>query len=571
MLFLQACASLLLVSALDSNDNPFKHQKKKTMRFIKFFTKSTLLAVAVIAAASCTKVLDQQPYSAFTDESVFTTQARADLALNGVYDAAQTGGPTLAGRGYPFGAATIEQGDNRGEDMVNLQAFYQITYQGTYTPATANNVSMWDNTYSMINKANIAIEGFRKAAGSGVLTSAIATQYEAECRFLRALGHHELLIHFARPFLDGAGSALGVPYRDYAVTGSATLEKLQKEPRPTVAAGYAKLLEDLAFAETNLPVTNSAGPIYRAQKSAAIALRQRVLMHMGRWADAITAGNTLIPTALNTTSPASVRSLVGNHALMATPAGSFGSPGGNSVTAENIFTIKNDPLDNGSVNGAPAAMYGSTDLLGRGLVCVSPIIWNNTGWLEDDLRRSGLYRNGGTAIGRAIMTTKYTDYSGRGDNTPIIRWAEVLLNQAESEARASASVSARAVDLLNMVRNRSLANVATQQYTAASFATPTALLQAILLERRIEFLAEGRRWPDIHRTVVDPVAAVRPVGIPAKVTNGGVTGTTLAQYGFGKAVVASQAAIPYSDFRFIWPVPATEVTSNPIIVQNPGY
>jgi hypothetical protein len=571
MLFLQACASLLLVSALDSNDNPFKHEKKKTMRFIKFITKSTLLAVAVIAAASCTKVLDQQPYSAFTDESVFTTQARADLALNGVYDAAQTGGPSLAGRGYPFGAATIEQGDNRGEDMVNLQAFYQITYQGTYTPATANNVSMWDNTYSMINKANIAIEGFRKAAASGVLTGAVATQYEAECRFLRALGHHELLIHFARPFLDGAGSALGVPYRDYAVTGSVTLEKLQKEPRPTVAAGYSKLLEDLAFAETNLPVTNSAGPIYRAQKSAAIALKQRVLMHMGRWADAITAGNALIPAALNTASPASVRSLVGNHALMATPAGSFGSPGGNSVTAENIFTVKNDPLDNGSVNGAPAAMYGSTDLLGRGLVCVSPIIWNNTGWLEDDLRRTSLYRNGGTAIGRAIMTTKYTDHSGRGDNTPIIRWAEVLLNQAESEARASASVSARAVDLLNMVRNRSLANLATQQYTVASFATPTALLQAILLERRIEFLAEGRRWPDIHRTVQDPVAAVRPVGIPAKVTNGGVTGTTLAQYGFGKAVVTAQAAIPYSDFRFIWPVPQTEITSNPIIVQNPGY
>ena len=31
-------------------------------------------------------------------------------------------------------------------------------------------------------------------------------------------------------------------------------------------------------------------------------------------------------------------------------------------------------------------------------------------------------------------STKYTDYSGRGDNTPIIRWAEVLLNQAEAEA-----------------------------------------------------------------------------------------------------------------------------------------
>lgn len=542
------------------------------MRFINSIIKSTMFVAAIFGAASCTKVLDQQPFSSFTDESVFTTEARANLALNGVYDAAQTGGPSLAGRGYPFGAATIEQGDNRGEDMVNLAAFYQITYQGTYTPSTANNVSMWDNTYSMINKANIAIEGFRKAGTSGVLSSAAAIQYEAECRFLRALGHHELLIHFARPYLDGgSGASLGVPYRDYAVTGSTTLEQLQKEPRPSVAEGYTKLLEDLAFAEANLPVTNTAGPVFRAQKSAAIALKQRVLLHMGRWADAISAGNALIPGALNPASPSSVKSVVGNHSLTPSPSGPFGYSGGNSVTAENIFTVKNDPLDNGSVNGAPAAMYGSTDLLGRGLVCVSPIIWNNTGWLEDDLRRTSLYRNGGTAIGRAIMTTKYTDHSGRGDNTPIIRWAEVLLNQAEAEARSAGNVSQRSIDLLNMVRNRSLASPATQQFTTADFASLTELLQAILLERRIEFLAEGRRWPDIHRTAQDPIAALRPVGIPAKVTNGGVTGTALAQYGFGKAVVTAQAAIPYSDFRFIWPIPQTEINSNPIIEQNPGY
>ncbi len=540
------------------------------MRLIHKLIQNTLLLGTVMLAVSCEKVLDVQPFNAFTDESVFTTSARATLALNGVYDAAQTGGPSLAGRGYPFGAATIQQGDNRGEDMVNLQAFYQITYQGTYTPFTANNNSMWDNTYGMINKANIAIEGFKKAAASGVLTAATATQFEAECRFLRALGHHELLIHFARPFLDGNGAALGVPYRDYAVTGGESLERLQKEARPTVAAAYAKLLEDINFAEANLPVTNTGGAVIRAQKSAAIALKQRVLLHMGQWANAVAAGNALIPTTVNPATPTSARSLVGNHALTATPNGSFGFTGGNSITSENIFSVKNDPLDNGSVNGAPAAMYGSTDLLGRGLVCVSPIIWNNTGWLAEDLRRTTLYRNGGTAIGRAMMTTKYTDYSGRGDNTPIIRWAEVLLNQAEAEARVATGISQRAIDLLNMVRNRSLPSTA-NQYTASSFASRTALIRAILLERRIEFLAEGRRWPDIHRTAQDPITELRSGGIPAKVANGGVTGTTLAQYGIGLAVTTSQPAIPYSDFRFIWPIPAIEVTTNPVIVQNPGY
>jgi hypothetical protein len=169
-----------------------------------------------------------------------------------------------------------------------------------------------------------------------------------------------------------------------------------------------------------------------------------------------------------------------------------------------------------------------------------------------------------------MLTTKYNDYSGRGDNTPIIRWAEVLLNQAEAEARVATAVSQRAIDLLNLVRNRSVTTTASQ-YTAASFASRIDLLKAILLERRIEFLAEGRRWPDIHRTAQDPIVELRASGIPAKVSNGGVTGTTLAQYGIGLAVTLGQPAIPYSDFRFIWPIPGVEVTTNPIIVQNPGY
>ena len=537
------------------------------MRFNKFLIATSLSAV-VLVSTSCKKVLDEGPYNAFTDESVFTTPERALLALNGVYDAGQSGTQTLGGRGYPFGAATIEQGDNRGEDVVNLAAFYQITYQGTYNATTANNQAMWDNSYNMINKANIAIDGFKKVGASGVISPALAIQYEAECRFLRALAHHELLTHFARPFVDGAGAALGVPYRETAVTGSATLDVLRTQPRPTVAYAYSRLLSDLAFAEANLPATNSVG-VVRAVKSAAIALKMRVRLHMGQWDSVKFEGNKLIPATVNPLTPTTTVSLVGGHALLASPAAAFGIPGGNSITIENLFSIKNDPLDNGSVNGAMAQMYGSTDLGGRGLVAISPIIWNNASWLADDRRRTLLFRLGGNAISSGIMTTKYTDYVTRGDNTPIIRWPEVLLIQAEAEARLSAAaVSQRAVDLLNLVRNRASANPATTQFTTASFATPTDLLIAILFERRVEFLAEGRRWPDIHRTAADAIAAVRPAGIPAKITNG-VSGAAL--YGIGVPVTTGQAAIPYSDFRFIWPIPIGEVTQNPVIVQNPGY
>lgn len=543
------------------------------MRFNNFLTGVLFSAVA-FGTVGCEKVLDEVPYNAPTEETIFTSPERATLALYGVYDAAQTGAPTLGGRGYPFGAANVQQGDNRGEDMVNLAAFYQFTYQGTYNPGTANNNAFWDNTYGMIYKANIAIDGFRKAIPAGVLTAPTALGFEAECRFLRALGHLEMMTHFARPYLDGAGAALGIPYRETVLIGLASLDTLKKVPRPTVAYDYQRIINDLNFAETNLPVSQTLGPI-RATRGAAIAIKMRAYMHMGKWDSVKLEGNKLIPATLTPLKPDSTISLVGGYALQASPGGSFGIAGGNSVTTENIFTIKNDPVDNGSVNGALAAMYGSADLAGRGLVSVSPIIWNRTEWLASDLRRSQLYLPGSTingtsaASGRAILTRKFTDYVGRGDNNPIIRWAEVLLMQAEAEARLSVgTVSQRAIDLLNVVRNRASATPATTQFTVASFTNDTEEVGAILLERRIEFLAEGKRWADIHRTALDPITALRPEGIPAKITNG-LSGIGL--YGIGVAVNPGQPAIPYSDFRFIWPLPVGEVTQNPIVVQNPGY
>lgn len=532
--------------------------------YINSIAIAGLLAVGI---TGCKKELDLAPFNAFTDESVFTTPARVNLAINGVYDAAQSGFFNGAiDRGYPFGAANVQQGDNRGEDAVNIAAFYQITYQATQNPTTANNVWHWNSTYRLINFANIADDGLGKAAANGVISNELALSAQAEMRFLRALSHHEMVVHFARPFLDGNGDKLGVPYRDFPVNGQLPVAEVRKDPRPTVAQTYAKILADLDFAITNLPVTNTPA-IVRAQRAAAIALKQKVLMHMGRFADAKIEGDKLIPAVVTPLSPSSVRSPIGNHSLTATAAGSFLA---NSTSVENLFSIKHDALDNPNINGALPSMYGPANLGARGLVSISPIIWNRAEWLADDARRTTLFVLG-TNINntQSVFTTKYNDYVARGSNNPIFRYAEVILNQAEVEARLSATVSQRAIDLLNLVRNRSITDPATNQFTAASFANQTALLQAILLERRIEFAMEGKRWHDISRLVQDPIAALRPVGIPEKMPTGSAGA---ARFGIGVPLPANmQPAIPYSDFRFIWPIPADEVTQNPIIVQNPGY
>ena len=529
---------------------------------------SALLLTGVVYFTSCQKkVLDLEPFTGQSDQSAYANPDAVQLSVYGVYDAAQSGfylgGAT---RGYPFGAASTAQGDMRGEDMLNQAAFYQITYEATYNNASPNNQYVFENVYSMVNKANLTIEGVRGAGSSGVISSARALEYEGELRFLRALGHHELVLHYSKPYADGNGAMMGIIYRDFAIKDAATATQARAIQRSdfTVAENYASILADLDFAEANLPATpvlNNAGAAiksYRASKAAAIALKMRVKMHKGDWAGVIAEGAKIVSASAPFISP------IGPWKLTATPDGPFTS----NTSDENIFSIKNDATDNPQVNGALPQMYGDPALGARGLVRVSPVIWSDPEWLCDDLRRTTLYRTSGTPV-NAVYTTKYRDYLNSSDANPIIRYAEVLLTLAEAEARQAAGVSSRAVALLNAVRNRAV-TAAPVQYTVASFADKNALITAILKERRIEFLAEGKRWGDIHRLALDPTFAPIPGGgIPSKVGSGGATA---AMFNCAGAVFTrSVPAIPYSNFRFLWPIPLSETQQNVNYTQNPGY
>jgi starch-binding outer membrane protein, SusD/RagB family len=530
----------------------------------KLFFGLTIVSSAILFNSCEKKILDVTPFASFTDATAFTTPERCLLALNGTYDAAQSG--FYAGgavRGYPFGAANIQQGDMRGEDMLNQALFFQITYEATYNDVSANNVFQFQTLYSLINKANLTMEGVKSAASGGVVTAAVGTQYEAECKFLRALAHHELLVFFARPYTDGNGSKQGIVYREFGINSDETAEQARALTRGTVAENYTKILADLDFAEANLP--DAAGlKSFRASKGAAIALKMRVKQHMADWPGVIAEGVKLVPSAAPFISP------TGGFRLTAAPGGAFTAPW---QSDESMFSIRHDATDNASVNGGLANMAGNpaaapAGVGGRGLVRISPIIWNAQFWLCDDLRRTTL--TSGTGSG-GRYTTKYKDVTTLADAAPQIRYAEVLLTLAEAEARNDAGVSLRALALLNAVRNRALADAATQGFTNTSFVAKSDLIQAILNERRIEFLAEGKRWADIHRLAKDPnFAPISGGGIPSKVGSGAATEAMFnctAPASFARAV----AAIPYDSHRFLWPIPLVEIQQNPNFAQNPGY
>ena len=124
----------------------------------------------------------------------------------------------------------------------------------------------------------------------------------------------------------------------------------------------------------------------------------------------------------------------------------------------------------------------------------------------------------------------------RTANVPVIRLSEVYLNRAEAAVRMGDDAAARAD--LDRIRQRGLATAPN------ATASGQALLDEILLERRIELGYEGHRIFDITRHRLDVVrtdctSTVRFYGYPG----------------------------PY----LILPIPWAEIHVNPNIRQNPGY
>src|SRR5674476_1483235 len=216
----------------------------------------------VLFFASCEKIIDLKPYSSIDESTAFSTPSLVALSVTGLYNAAELGyyaNPVdPAYRGYPFGAAFVEQGDNRGEDVVNTATFYQLTYTATYSTSSANNVYFWVDSYRLLNRCNIVIDGVATAAAAKVISDAQAAIYTGEARLLRAMAYHELLQHFARPYKDTpTASHMGLPYFDKPFTTLSAIDEGFATGRSTVAEVYTKILADLDYAEANLPLKSA--------------------------------------------------------------------------------------------------------------------------------------------------------------------------------------------------------------------------------------------------------------------------------------------------------------------------
>jgi hypothetical protein len=475
-----------------------------------FTTKIGMLAIAmVLSLSSCNKeFLNAVPELDLSDATVFNTPARVLSQVNGLYSSAKSGSL--------FGGRYLIYNDIRGEDWVNRttnSVTGYSTYQGNQDPSDSYLAGFWNVGYGTINRANLFLEGL--AANPNVVPAATAANYRGEAKFIRALTYFALVQYFAKPFVLDKGASAGLPLRLKGETSSAN----NALARSSVAQVYDQILKDLNEAETELPDSYSSALLNttRAHKNSAIALKTRVLLAKNDFAAVITEANKIVSAAAPFRNATRVA-----FALQADVSNVFKAP---YTTSESIFSF---PMDATNAPGTQNQLgyYFNAGNVEYYLNTGATGIYSQAQFRATDDRKTKL-TVATTAVAKFPSSTKFSGVSPYIDYVPNIRYAEVLLNLAEAEAEVGSQT--RSLALLNAVHQRSDATY--------DFGTldKSGLIKAILMERRIEFLAEGFRANDVLRR-----------------------GEPLNSFGAGTIIQSS-------DPRYIYGIPLGEIQTNPAI------
>ncbi|MFG1691763.1 RagB/SusD family nutrient uptake outer membrane protein, partial [Gemmatimonadota bacterium] len=340
-------------------------------------------------------------------------------------------------------------------------------------------------------------------------TSAVQTEYNqliGEAHAIRGLAFFDMVKMFAQHYTFTAdASHPGVPLvLEHDVTSLPS--------RSTVAQIYGQVISDFNAA-IGLMTMDRAGSGMITEE-AVQALLSRVYLYMEDFANARAMADAVINS--------------GKYSLATGTAYVDQFVDGSS--SEAIFEIVMHDTDNRG-SDCLGCMYSPTgygdylpakDLLN--LIDPADIRW---GMFQVDPLLTGIY-----AAHRVMKWPTRT----QTDNVPVIRLSEVYLNRAEANARSGSDAAAQAD--LNLIRQRGLATAPDVTLTGQ------ALLDEILIERRIELGYEGHRIHDIMRHKLS-------------VTRVDVTGDV--------------AQINYPCNFCILPVPFAEMDANENITQNAGY
>jgi len=419
---------------------------------MKKYIYTAFIASGLIISGCSEDFLDRKPEATetqFLDVDAIKTPEDLQQLLLSVYDVTAN---TFGGQIQNLSELLGDNVDAPANQNDYIQVYLRRTdiFNGTIS-------GVYRDAYIAIYRANQLISKKDDVEG---ITEAEKLRIEAESRFLRAFCHHGILRLFAQPagFTD-----------DNSHPGIVMRMELSNDVgiRSTVKECYEKILEDLTFAEDNLPDDNA---VY-ATRWAAKALKARIYFDLndftnaGLYANEVIASNRYMPLdSLN-------RYTAGANSEQIFATVSYLGNGISDERGDAFLAYRSDNNTNPTMR-ASAAFFG----------------YMNADTANPDLRAQTWLREisvgGNTTYGVAKYDRPFMWI-------PLLHITEMMLTRAESFASGAGSET-QALEDLNFIRTR--AGLA--PYPPI---TGRDLVLAIRDERRRELCFEGDRTIQIKR------------------------------------------------------------------------
>ncbi|WP_207495165.1 RagB/SusD family nutrient uptake outer membrane protein [Aridibaculum aurantiacum] len=471
------------------------------------FLKLFSTAFLVLTLFSCKKLLEVPETDNIGGDIALRTVSNNESAIMGAYTQLNPEMAILLNSTF--------------SDEVKVGEFYNAATTHEWQFATQD-VTIRDNfnamvvLYRAVDRANRVIQALPNATALKASDEATRSRVLGEAYFVRAYAHFELVRYYSGNY-DPNG--LAMTYMESPT--------LLPQTRITQGPYYQKIIADINAAKPLLP--NNQNDIYRANRSAAVGLHARVALYMRDWATAAAQATEYInalPLASRTAFPGIWQDVNNTEvafklARTAQIGGRVGSLfRGTSANSTNIGTITWSPSDK---------------------------IWNAYDQ-TNDIRFPTYFKVEPILVAANRPARLINKYAGGSYGSPnenvadikVFRTGEMILIRAE--ARAEQNDLAGAAADVNALRNARITG-----HTNVTYATRDAAINDILLERFRELPYEGHRFWDLRRKNM-PVERLA-----------------------SDAPSATSQTLPAGHFRFVMPIPQTEIQANPAYQQNPGY
>lgn len=449
---------------------------------MKILKKALLytLPMMLLATASC-DFLDKEPENSVPESSVdYTNISNMYQPVSGVYAKLRTGGMH-----WVIWPLSIVRDDDIWSGRVDDQALLVDYGNYTYDNSFWGLKEMWNQYYDMIKVANAALVSL-DSYNANITSETDRANYRAYCgevRFLRAYAYYRLVQGF------GPVTIL----RDNDQTDMT---------RSTVNAVYRYMLEDLQYGIENMSLIrpNENSHYGAVTAYSAMALAAKVNLNMGNYDEVKTLTNTIINSGKfelysDFYNLFKIPGKLCNESLFECQCTDFGLGSGDMVDADQWFVFQG-PANDGNISG-----WGFIGLYedfrnwayNRGetiRATTSFLLAGSTTPSGDYIRELQNPTQTDCWNGKAYtplnqLTEGRTKY-GANNNIRILRYADVLLMNAEAKVRTGESGDAP----FNLVRVR-----------AGMPEMSGVTVDDILDERRMELCCEwGERYNDLIRT-----------------------------------------------------------------------